>query len=303
MPKRINALNYTVTSECVFYFFLVTTPGEDTWSFSSRYSELRSLNRILKKCDEIKSSELPPFPPKHLFGWSKDSEFLKQRHAGLETYLNNILYNIKLAESGVIRKFFAMKNPYKNGSANNSRRNSSSEKPIKPFITTSNEERERKNPKTIITPNTETPQAKITPKEDLWEPTKVESKSAETQGLLTRHEYLFEADQKKENILEKTIKRESTPEPFIYPKNNRMGESLGRDTPNEFSNVPFKKEEETAKFTFPKDKDSDKLGKKSKTIDFPIGNMDRNKRSREKPLGDENVFAFCRSIFCFICKR
>ncbi|OMJ96062.1 hypothetical protein SteCoe_444 [Stentor coeruleus] len=76
----------------------------DCWKFYRRYSVLREVHDVFKSLD----GKVPEFPPRKFFG-SRNPEFLAQRKADLESYLNEVAKIAMLMENSLIKDFFIPK--------------------------------------------------------------------------------------------------------------------------------------------------------------------------------------------------
>ncbi|XP_045593718.2 PX domain-containing protein kinase-like protein isoform X1 [Procambarus clarkii] len=86
------------------------TPDTETkWTVSHRYSDFAQLHAALK----VGSVVLPQLPPKKVFG-NTDRDFINERKAALQKYLEDILSNPVLAASLVVKRFLDPKSYTRN---------------------------------------------------------------------------------------------------------------------------------------------------------------------------------------------
>jgi hypothetical protein len=86
MSYVISIPSYETKDGYTLYNLRVKTVTEGVWSFQQRYSVLRDGHEQMRRSIR---AQLPPFPPKKLWGNTKDS-FVRIRRAALEEYLNSI---------------------------------------------------------------------------------------------------------------------------------------------------------------------------------------------------------------------
>ena len=86
MSFIISIPSYETKDGYTLYNMRVKTVTEGVWSFQQRYSVLRDGHEQMRRSLR---AQLPPFPPKKLWGNTKDS-FLRVRRAALEEYLNSV---------------------------------------------------------------------------------------------------------------------------------------------------------------------------------------------------------------------
>ncbi|MCQ2817580.1 MAG: PX domain-containing protein [archaeon] len=87
---RIMISNHLKQADHVEYLITIVSMNDPTLKveFYERYSNLKSLNDILRK--ETTSGNFPKFPPKKFFG-STDEKFLNQRQVELNTYFTLLM--------------------------------------------------------------------------------------------------------------------------------------------------------------------------------------------------------------------
>lgn len=105
MELEIKIKDYEDKSGSVEYIIEVNDKiTGDIWKFYRRYSVLRENHDFFKNLDV----KVPDFPPRKFFG-SRDPEFLAQRKACLEKYLNEVAKIAMLVENSIIKEFFIPK--------------------------------------------------------------------------------------------------------------------------------------------------------------------------------------------------
>ncbi len=87
--KKINVkvVNHSKVDGHVGYFLEIETGPNMSFTISKRYSELKTLNDLLRK--ETNNNSFPKFPPKKFFGFASE-EFINRRQQELNVYFGSI---------------------------------------------------------------------------------------------------------------------------------------------------------------------------------------------------------------------
>lgn len=105
MSFLISIPSYETKDGFTLYSLRVKTATEGVWSFQQRYSVLR------EGCEQMRKSvrvQLPPFPPKKLWGSTKES-FVRVRRAALEDYFNSVSAIPEVCSSPLFRSLIRPK--------------------------------------------------------------------------------------------------------------------------------------------------------------------------------------------------
>ena len=84
---KVNVTNHDKIDGHVTYFLNIETDSKMNFTIPKRYSELKTLNDLLRK--ETTNNTFPKFPPKKFFGFNTE-EFINKRQQELNTYFTAI---------------------------------------------------------------------------------------------------------------------------------------------------------------------------------------------------------------------
>ena len=102
---KIKVINHSKIEGHTEYIISIEKNGT-SFTFHERYSNLKSLNDLLKKASN--SNALPKFPPKKFFG-GEDENFIKKRQQELNVYFEAISKNPELSNLPPLIKFIEEK--------------------------------------------------------------------------------------------------------------------------------------------------------------------------------------------------
>ena len=101
---KISVVGHAKIEGHITYFLKFETEEGLTFKISKRYSELKTLNDLLRK--ETNSNSYPKFPPKKFFGVSNE-DFIKKRQQELNVFFEGICSSSEFSELKSFKAFVA----------------------------------------------------------------------------------------------------------------------------------------------------------------------------------------------------
>ena len=157
---KIKVINHSKIEGHTEYIISIEKNGA-SFTFHERYSNLKSLNDLLKKASN--SNALPKFPPKKFFG-GEDENFIKKRQQELNVYFEAISKNPELSNLPPLIKFIEEK---KESCGQSNNKNSTKSSKIEPAVQAKKEVEKQPEKEMIKNEIIENKKAEKTTKDDV----------------------------------------------------------------------------------------------------------------------------------------